>query len=323
MSGERSGSGPPLRRWLAWVGGIVLGVVLVTAAWSKALDPRTFAEQISYEGLDFLVPAAVLAWLVILVEVVFGIALLLGLRTRQVLLPTGLLIAVFVFLTSRAYWRWAHGIEVEGPDCGCFGNLIARSPAEAFWQDLVLLLPPYVLALLDQIKARDARILGRWGLVVAAGLIAGVFTLFAPGLPIDDLATRLSPGVAVSQLCAGSSDDAGERICLDLLVPELESGRHLVIIESLESPILLSAVDDLNALATSNGESVWVVADATEDDLQVFYWEWGPLFEIREAPAALLRPLYRTLPRSFLVVDGLVVETWAGMPEFERAGDAL
>jgi uncharacterized membrane protein YphA (DoxX/SURF4 family) len=308
---------------LAWVGGIVLGVVLVTAAWSKALDPRTFAEQISYEGLDFLVPAAVLAWLVILVEVVFGIALLLGLRTRQVLLPTGLLIAVFVFLTSRAYWRWAHGIEVEGPDCGCFGNLIARSPAEAFWQDLVLLLPPYVLALLDQIKARDARILGRWGLVVAAGLIAGVFTLFAPGLPIDDLATRLSPGVAVSQLCAGSSDDAGERICLDLLVPELESGRHLVIIESLESPILLSAVDDLNALATSNGESVWVVADATEDDLQVFYWEWGPLFEIREAPAALLRPLYRTLPRSFLVVDGLVVETWAGMPEFERAGDAL
>ena len=323
MSGELSGSGRALRRWLAWCGGIVLGVVLVTAAWAKAVDPLTFAEQIGYEGLDFVIPAGALAWLVIVAEVGLGIALLLGLRTRKVLLPTGLLIAVFVFLTSRAYWRWAHGIEVEGPECGCFGNLVSRTPAEAFWQDLFLLIPPYSLALLDQIKAREARILGRWGLVMGAVLLAGVFTLLAPGLPIDDLATRLSPGAAVSQLCAGSSDDAGERICLDLLVPELESGRHLVIIETLASPTLQSAVDDLNALAAGDGESVWVVADASEDDLQVFYWEWGPLFEVREVPTALLRPLYRTLPRSFLVVDGVVVETWAGMPEFERARDTL
>jgi len=323
MSAEQQGIGRPWRRWLAWGGGVVLGVVLLTAAWAKALDPVTFAEQIGYEGLDFLIPAGVLAWLVILAEVVLGVALFLGLRTRQVLVPTGLLIAVFVFLTSRAYWRWVHGIEVEGPDCGCFGNLVSRTPAEAFWQDLFLLIPPYVLCLLERVKARSARILGRWGLVVAVGLGAAVFTLLAPRLPIDDLATRLSPNVAVSSLCAGSSDDAGERICLDLLVPELESGRHVVIIESLESPTLHAAIDDLNALAAGDSESVWVVSDASEDEQQVFYWEWGPLFEIREVPTALLRPLYRTLPRSFLVVDGVVVDTWAGMPEFEGARDAL
>ena len=310
------------RRGAAWTGGTILALVLLTAAWAKALDPAAFAEQVAHEGLDFLLPASLLAWAVVVVEVTLGVALLLGLRTKTVLGFTAALIVVFVFLTGRAYWRWLSGIEIEGPDCGCFGSLLLRSPAEAFWQDLLLLLPPYALCWLHVVSGSGARVLGKWGLVVTAGLGAGVFFLQAPSLPLDDLATRLAPGVRVGGLCAGSASVASERICLDLLIPELDDGRHVVVIENLENLALGETVDVLNGLV-GTGLSVWMLSSADDVERQMFFWEWGPLFEVREAPVALLRPLYRTLPRSFLVDSGVVLHTWSGVPEFNEVGDAL
>jgi hypothetical protein len=47
---------------------------------------------------------------------------------------------------------------------------------------------------------------------------------------------------------------------------------------------------------------------------RAFFWQWGPRFEVVEAPEPLLRPLYRRLPRSFRVEDGQVVETFSGLP---------
>jgi hypothetical protein len=47
----------------------------------------------------------------------------------------------------------------------------------------------------------------------------------------------------------------------------------------------------------------------------------GPAFDVREAPAALLRPLHRSLPRSFLVEDGTVVLTSPGLPPQAGQGE--
>jgi hypothetical protein len=40
----------------------------------------------------------------------------------------------------------------------------------------------------------------------------------------------------------------------------------------------------------------------------------GATFQIQEAPPSLLRPLYRRLPRSFLVRDGRIVALYAEPP---------
>jgi hypothetical protein len=61
-----------------------------------------------------------------------------------------------------------------------------------------------------------------------------------------------------------------------------------------------------------------VLASATPEQSRAFFWKHGPAFDIHEAPPSLLRPLYRSLPRSFLVDDGSVVETWSGLPPLER-----
>jgi hypothetical protein len=71
----------------------------------------------------------------------------------------------------------------------------------------------------------------------------------------------------------------------------------------------------MNAYAgTAGNPALWLLAASKPGEQQAFFWKWGPAFQIRETPAALLRPLYRRLPRAFLVKDGRVTQTFAGMP---------
>lgn len=311
-SGERATERPAAwKRGLGYAGGAVLGAVLLIAAWAKALDPAAFAEQIHAEGLGGLAPATALALVVVALEVGLGLALLLGVRRLWVLVPAAILVMLFLFLTGTAYWRDLQGIApAEG--CGCFGNLVQRTPAEAFWQDLLLLVPALALAFVG--RDRGARRVPPLRTTVAA-LGAGGAALLAwqaPGLPLDDLATRLKPGAEVAALCAGR---AGDRVCLDTVAPELAAGEHLVVLADLDDPAFGAAVDELNALARDPAApGLVVVAAAAPERHSAFYWRWGPAFRIREAPLGLMRPLYRRLPRSFRVREGEVIETFPGLP---------
>ena len=132
---------PPRRlgRAIGTLGGCVLGGILLVAVWGKALDPAAFAEQIHADGLDRLLPAGVLALLALALEAGIGLALLLAVRRLWVLVPASLLVVFFLLLNGRAYWLAAHGQAAAAASCGCFGNLVQRTPAEAFWQDLALL----------------------------------------------------------------------------------------------------------------------------------------------------------------------------------------
>lgn len=313
----------PVPRWRRWTGtaaGVFLGGVLLVAAWSKAVHPAAFATQIADEGLAVVLPAMGVALLVLALETFLGTALLLGLRRPWVLWPTAALVAFFVFLTGRAYWRWAHGEIAGDAACGCFGNLALRTPAEAFWQDLLLLVPPLVLAFLGRPR-RPAGV--AWRVGVVAVLTAGTVVLAwkAPELPLDDLATRLRPGVRVDSLCVRGDD--GEE-CLDSarILPEVASGEAVVVIGELDEELgeAVARLNDYHWAAT--GPPLYLLTGATEEELFHFHFGYGPAFEVRAAPPAMLRPLYRSLPRSFRVADGEVVETWSGLPPLDRLSAA-
>ena len=138
------------RRVIGLGAAFLLGAILLLAAWAKLIDPLAFAEQISREGLDFLIPSGGMAILAIGLEIGLGVALVLGIRRRWILWPTGALIVLFLVLTGRAYWLWSNGLLDEEASCGCFGNLVDRTPAEAFWQDLVMLVPLYLASFLGR-----------------------------------------------------------------------------------------------------------------------------------------------------------------------------
>ncbi len=305
--------------WVGTFAGAFLGCVLLFAVWAKMLDPAAFADQIRLEKLDFLLPAQAVALIALALEAGLGLALLLGVRRKWVLIPSVLLVAFFLFLTGRAWWLAAHGLRNEAEACGCFGNLVQRTPAQAFWQDLLMLVPPLFLAFLG--RDRRGRLFPplRTAVAVIGALAVMGFAWKAPELPLDDLATRLSPGVKVEQICAGADT---EKVCLDSMIPELGEGRHVVVMAKLDSPELTEAVSALNTYAgKSENPTLWLLVSSTPEEERAFFWSRGPVFQIRQAPPALLRPLYRRLPRAFEVQDGRVVRTYGGMPPFAASSN--
>ncbi len=299
------------RPTLAWVGraaAFALGLVLLVATLAKAIDPQSFAELLQAEGLTFGLPPMVAAVLVLAVEGGLGLLLVLGVRRRWSLAAVSVLVVGFVALNGRSWWRAVHGTADEA-SCGCFGNLVQRTPAAAFWQDLALLLPLLLLAWLA--LPREAPALPRLRTALAAvGTVAiALLAWRAPSLPLDDVATRLRPGVELASVCAG----VNPRICLTDVVPDAASGRAWVVLVDLKDASQWA--DALNRLATTDGQpSVVVLTNATPQEKAAFTWQWGPSFPVHEAPPALLRPLYRRLPRSFLSEDGRVLRTVPGLP---------
>lgn len=303
---------------LGYLGGAVLGAVLLFAAYAKAIDPHAFAEQIRREGLAWF--GSPFAWgvAVVALEVALGVALLLGARRRTVLLPSTFLVALFVFLTARTYWRVTHGVlsEADAASCGCFGNLVERSPADAFWQDVLMLVPALALAWVGRPRAgsegeKRSRSI-RTGLALLAGIGGGLVATFAPELPLDDLATRLRPGSQISEICAGRDT---ERICLEHLVPGLKTGRHWVVLADVRDAGFPEVAAQLNrAVQEHPGGAVEVLADFTQEEQMQLFWRLAPAFDLHEVPAAVLRPLYRRLPRTFVVEEGRVTRTYSGLP---------
>lgn len=289
----------------------MLGLVLLVAAVLKALDPATFAEEIAAQGVTFGLPAGLAALVALTLESALGAALLVNLRSSRVLWATSALVAFFLFLTGKLAWLAARGLVEPGAACGCFGALVERTPGEAFVQDLLLMAPALGLAWLGRPLSREATRL-RWSLVAAITAAVVGLGAAAPRLPLDDVATRLRPGVTVDALCVGRGD---ERVCLGGLAPALGRGEHLVVIADPTGESFADLAGRLNAYVRAAGDPpVTVLADLTPEQHQTLYWQIAPAFDLHEVPRALLRPLYRQLPRSFRLVDGEVTATWSGLP---------
>ena len=112
---------------------LFLGLVLLSATVPKVADPVALQELIEHEGLDFLIPSHLMVYLVLVIEGGIGLALVLGIRRLWVQIPACVLVALFVYLTGKTYIQSLAGDIDPQSSCGCFGNLVERSPAEAFW----------------------------------------------------------------------------------------------------------------------------------------------------------------------------------------------
>jgi hypothetical protein len=300
----------------ATVGGVVLGAVLLVGALAKVIDPAAFAELIAHEGLDFLLPAGVVALLAIALEVGLGVALVSGLRRTWVMAVATGLVVFFLFLTGRAYVQYVRGEVDASHSCGCFGALVDRTPTQAFWTDVLLLVPALVLAWFERPAGEGWALPRRRGIAAGSAAVgAVVFALVAPSLPLDAIATKLSVGRRVDEICVGKEPKPA---CLRDALPLLVEGRNVVVLADLEDPGFRGQVEALNRYAIDAvGPRLWVVTAAREDEVKHFTNSAGATFDVFRAEGRLVRSLYRRLPRSFLVEDGVVTTTWDGLPPLD------
>src|SRR5690554_1774445 len=127
-------------KYLVGIARIIVGFLFVISGLIKLNDPVGFAFKLQdyfapeVLNLEFLMPYALpLALLLVIVEVLVGVALLIGYFKRLTLWLLLLMIVFFTFLTFySAYFN-------KVTDCGCFGDAIPLTPWESFYKDVILL----------------------------------------------------------------------------------------------------------------------------------------------------------------------------------------
>jgi len=120
--------------WLTVRVQIALGAIFVVAALPKITDPPSFAHMIyNYRILPAAlinISALIMPW----VELLCGLALILGVWTRPARIIVGLMLAVFMVAIS---WNLLRGNAI---DCGCFDPSATGKTYEERIQDMWLVL---------------------------------------------------------------------------------------------------------------------------------------------------------------------------------------
>lgn len=125
---------------------LIVGFIFILSGLIKMNDPVGFSFKLDeYFGadvlnLEFLQPYALgMAVVLVILEVLLGVALLLGYKKKFTLMSLLGMIVFFTFLTFySAYFN-------KVTDCGCFGDAIKLTPWESFTKDVLLLLLILVL----------------------------------------------------------------------------------------------------------------------------------------------------------------------------------
>ncbi|SFR52649.1 Uncharacterized membrane protein YphA, DoxX/SURF4 family [Robiginitalea myxolifaciens] len=119
---------------------IVVGVLFIISGFIKLNDPVGFSfklEEYFSEpvlNLPWLEPHALgIALFVVILEVLLGVALLVGFRLK---LTRWILLGMIVFFTFLTLYSAVTG---KVTDCGCFGDALKLTPWQSFYKDVALL----------------------------------------------------------------------------------------------------------------------------------------------------------------------------------------
>ena len=304
---------PVLHPWLrgglvvvTHIARLVLGVVYLWAGVLKAPDPMGFARDIEQYGIVTGTAATVFAFILIPAEVALGCALLLNFRTRLSLIVASALMVMFIGAISYAL---ATGQPLEG--CGCFGSNTPRTPQQTLAEDGLFLALGLAGLVGASVAPKRRSVARRWkaALLAATAAGSGAFVIAAPHLPLDDLATKLAPGVAWKDL--------------GVALPEVDltQGAHLVALLKLDDDATVASMEALNGLA----QRLSLIGLHSDDEAvyNQFFWTHGPAFELHYLASSDMRALHRGLPRVFAVRDGVVTATWSEVPTESEAARAL
>ncbi|TBR19133.1 MAG: DoxX family protein [Chitinophagaceae bacterium] len=117
---------------------IVVGTLFIFSGLIKANDPMGLSYKMQeffelwnlsqFNGLSLLISFTLIAF-----EIVVGVALLIGWKSRLISWILLVLILLFTFLTGYAF------LSGKFKNCGCFGDCIPISPLTSFVKDVILL----------------------------------------------------------------------------------------------------------------------------------------------------------------------------------------
>jgi uncharacterized membrane protein YphA (DoxX/SURF4 family) len=199
------------------IAAIVLGSIFIFAGTLKVGDPWVFLGTLPAYG----VPSALRLPVTVImptIEVLLGIMLIIGWRTRIAATAAAGVLAVFAGVIA---YGWATGTLQE---CGCFGPLLKRTPPQALAQDagfMALAVLGIMWAPIDAAPFSRVRFGTLAAVVVASVAIIGG-NLWSDTLTLDDLIVASEPTVGSDEPSFESLDLRNRDVFLYLFHPDCQ-----------------------------------------------------------------------------------------------------
>jgi hypothetical protein len=286
-------------RWTARILQMIVAGIFLVAALLKALDPAGFSDQIAGFGI-FPHLSIVAAWCFIVAETVLATALLCNLLPRYATLLSMALLMGFIGVTVYSM------IDNAAGSCGCFGNLVHRTPEQTIVEDALMifaLLFSFLVLYREQARGK------LWKSIVSlsAGVFIAAVTFLSPSIPADSIVTDLRPGRYFDSWP------------VEGMYRNLSSGTHVVFLFSINERGIETDAAMMNTIAQSERvpSTIGLIVDPASN-LTIVKFQYAIAFEVGALEPRFARRLYRTLPRTFILNDGKVEAAWSKIPDLQE-----
>jgi len=302
---------------------IFVGAMFIFSGFVKLVDPigsqykfqEYFGESVL--NLEFLIPFALpFSILLIIAEIMLGVMLLLGYKSKLTVWSLLGLTTLFLFLT----WYSAYYNKVT--DCGCFGDAIKLTPWETFWKNVILI----GLILLLLIRVKDIKEIFSKKITIALTLLSLIsfsyitfhvlnhlpiidFRAYAvgknipEGMEFPEDSNELPP-VHDFMLEDTQNDLAPQILAMDKVM--------LVIVYNADKSdeegfVAIRKVADK---AISKGYNVYGVSASFEDDLILMQNKYNLPFDFLFCDETTLKTMIRANPGIMTLSKGTVTGKW-------------
>jgi uncharacterized membrane protein YphA (DoxX/SURF4 family)/peroxiredoxin len=299
---------------------ILVGVLFIFSGFVKLVDPigsqYKFQEYFSESvlNMEFLIPYALpFAILLIVAEILLGVMILIGYKSKLTVWSLFLLTLIFLFLT----WYSAYYNKVT--DCGCFGDAIKLSTWETFYKNVILIALIIVLLIKSThikplFKGNVSKVITFLSLAVFLFIVQYVLT----HLPLIDfrayaIGKNISEGMVFPK--DGSIPPVHDFVLEDAqadLAPELLKKEKvmLVIIYNLDKVDVngFPAIKEMTIKAKKKGYTVYGVSASFSDELILTKEKYNLPFDFLFCDETTLKTIIRANPGVIILNKGTVVE---------------
>lgn len=310
---------------------ILVGALFIFSGFVKLVDPigseYKFQEYFSESvlNMEFLIPYALLFAIVLIVaEILLGVMILIGYKSKLTVWSLLIITTIFLFLT----WYSAYYNKVT--DCGCFGDAIKLTPWETFYKNVVLI--GLIIIMLVNVtfikplfKGKITKVITFLSLASFLFIVQHVLT----HLPLIDFrAYAVGKNLQEGMLYPADGsippvhDFMLEGVQQDLAPILLEKEKvMLVVIYNLDKSDIngFPAMKEASEKAIAKGYTVYGVSASFSDDLLVAQEKYNLPFDFLFCDETTLKTMIRANPGIIILNKGTVTQkkNWIDIEDLE------
>ncbi|NQZ76025.1 MAG: DoxX family protein [Ekhidna sp.] len=336
----------------------VVGALFIFSGLIKVNDPvgtaikleeyfTVFASDIA-PFFEWFIPAAlVLSVFLCVLEVVLGVALIIGYRMK---ITSWILLGMIVFFTFLTFYS-AYFNKVT--DCGCFGDAIKLTPWQSFYKDIILLtLIAIIFWKKDTYSPMLSSVFGEIKIIGSTVFFVGIaiyaimhlpfidFRAYKIGNHLPTLMQNAAPlkyvyvmekdgetfefetypsegGYEYVEAKLTNPEDAAKITDLNVwqgdvdYTDELLTGAKLLMIVHQVEKTSLKKIDRLKNLTFDNGRfKTWILTSSDAGKFEAFRHKNQLAAPYFFADATVLKTMVRSNPGVLLLKDGVVLAKW-------------